>query len=97
MSKELTIQVQHKPDGTAMAKVNAYALALMATRESGIGLEVVQEAEWTSAESDDLAHEEGLMIARQKWPTSEGWSHQTAVRKVSMFIDLRKPETPQGH
>jgi hypothetical protein len=96
MPKEVTVQVQHKPDGTAIAKINAYALALMATRESGVGLEIVQEAQWTSAESDEQGHQEGLAMARAQWPAGEGWSHQAAIRKVSLFIDLQKPDTSQG-
>ena len=93
MPKQMTVQVEHKPDGTAIAKVRAYALALMATRETAVGLEVVQEAEWTGAESDALAQKEGLALARSKWPASEGWQHQAAIRPVSMFIDLIGPQT----
>ena len=93
MPKQVSFKVEHKPDGTAIAKVAFYALALMATRESSHGLEVAQEPDWTAAESDKDAHDEGMKIAQAKWPPSAGWQSQAAVRKVTMFIDLLKDET----
>ena len=92
MPKSLSANIEHKPDGTAVARFTAYALALMATRERGGGVEVAQEAEWTAADSDHEAHAEGMETARRKWPPADGWSHQVAVRKVNVALDLLKKE-----
>ncbi len=90
MPKQVDLKVEHKPDGTATVKFAAFALALMATRETRGGCEVRQEADWTSAQSDEEANDEGMDIARQKWPPSEGWQHQAAIRRVNLIMDLKK-------
>jgi len=87
-SQDASVSLEENPDGSKKISFSAYALALMATREPGNAIEVRQEAAWTGANSDTEAHDIGLTMAREKWPTAEGWSHQAAIRKMNIVLDL---------
>jgi hypothetical protein len=76
------------PDGSKKVRLSAYALALMATRVQDGKLEVHQEASWTDAKTETAARDVGLQMAREKWPSAEGWSHQAAIRKMNVVLDL---------
>jgi hypothetical protein len=84
------VKVEQNADGTAKATLELYALALMATREDRGRFELHQEASWTYAPTDQVAHDEGLRQAEEKWPAKEGWALQAAIRKVTVHIDLLK-------
>jgi hypothetical protein len=96
--RSLSVSVEQKADGASVAKFAAYALALMAARERGGRGEMLQEAERTTANSDQEAHAEGVEMARQRWPPADGWSHhQVAIRKVNVALDLQgKQRAPPG-
>jgi hypothetical protein len=84
------IKVDHRPDGTAKAAFSAYAVAIVGIKRTAITFEVQQDATWSQASSDQAAHSEGLKLAKEKWPSGQGWEHRVAVRKLTVGLDLQK-------
>jgi hypothetical protein len=73
---------------------NFYILALCASRvRSTSPIEIAFTSDVTFATTDEMANENGLRMARAKWPEAEGWTTHSArarlVERAGLLDALR--------
>jgi hypothetical protein len=84
------VTVEYHTGGTAIAKINFYALSLAASRVLDGNAYVDHVASYAPApiNSEEEAHDYGLKEAMEKWPTEEDWSHRVDVKLVELKFEF---------
>ena len=90
------VTVEYHTGGTAIARINFYALSLAASRVSDGNVYLDHAATYAPApiNSEEEAYEYGLKEAMERWPANEGWSHRVDVKLVELKFEFGTKGAP---
>jgi hypothetical protein len=84
------VTVESHTGGTAIARINFYALSIVASRVFEGNVYIDHAASYAPApiNSEEEAYDYGMKEAMERWPAGEGWSHRVDVKLVELKFEF---------